>query len=153
MDRTIGELFLRLRGLGATLLITADHGQRDLSPRKAALLNDDPYLKPRITAPPTGERSSRYFHSVNGSTDELARHLRGAAEVVPSAEAWEYGLFGGPPAREEFRQRTGDLLAVTRSAWQLNWAFHPSQRRDFHRGGHGGWSPEEMFVPVISARP
>jgi hypothetical protein len=152
-DAALARLFRNLTRTGDTaLILTADHGQRELSPRKAALLNDDPYLTPRIKAPPGGERACRYFYAANGSERELALHLRGAADTLPTAEAWDSGLFGGPPAQEDYRERTGDILAVTRSAWQLNWAFSPEQRRDFHRGGHGGWTEEEMLVPVLFAR-
>jgi hypothetical protein len=152
VDRAIGELFRSLPQ-NTALVITADHGQRELSPRKAVLLNGDPYFTRQITAPPAGERTARYLYVLDGAEAGIARHLQKAAEIMPAAEAWSSGLFGGPPAREDFYRRTGDLLAVTRPGWQLNWAFYPGQRKDVHRGGHGGWTAEEMLVPVLAARP
>jgi hypothetical protein len=72
------------------------------------------------------------------------------AEVVPVEELWSDGTFGGAPARPDLRLRTGDLLAVPRGRRQLHWAWKESDRAAHHRGDHGGWSAEEMLVPLVT---
>lgn len=153
VDLALGRLIQAIPRTGRTLLVlAADHGQRDLDPAQAIILNDDPALVSRLSSPPMGERCGRYLRVHLREESWVAEHLRPVAEVVPMQDVWAMGLFGGPPADPEFRMRTGDLLAVPRGHRQLHWAFSSADRARIHRGGHGGWSAAEMLVPVIALR-
>jgi hypothetical protein len=63
---------------------------------------------------------------------------------------WTEGFFGGPPARRDFRARTGDLFAIPRGRRQLDFAFNQTDGGSSFRGGHGGWTADEMLVPVVA---
>jgi hypothetical protein len=134
------------------VILTADHGQRPLDPAEAVVLNDDPVLLSCLASPPLGERCARYFRIHPGMDSTVARHLAPVAEVVPMADIWADGLFGGPPVSASFRLRTGDLLAIPRGRRQLHWAFSEAERAEGYRGGHGGWTAWEMTVPVVAIR-
>jgi hypothetical protein len=134
------------------VILTADHGQRPLDPTAAVVLNDDPVLGQWLVVPPLGERCARYLSVRPDTASVVARHLGQVAEVVPMADVWADGLFGGPPATASFPQRTGDLLAIPRGRRQLHWAFSETERAEVYRGGHGGWTAWEMTVPVVAIR-
>lgn len=133
------------------VILTADHGQRPLDPAEAIVLNDDPVLLSWLASPPFGERCARYLRIQPGTESLVADHLAPIAEVVPMADVWADGLFGGHP-EGPFRRRTGDLLAIPRGRRQLHWAFTEDARSNIYRGGHGGWTTWEMLVPLIAIR-
>jgi hypothetical protein len=153
IDLAIGRLVARLPRTGRTaLLLAADHGQRDLDPTKAIYLDHDPEVVAGLASPPMGERCGRYLRARPRQEQKVVAHVSAVADVLPMADAWATGLFGGAPADPEFRSRTGDLLAVPRGSRQLLWSYSETQQATAIRGGHGGWSDVEMLVPVIALR-
>jgi hypothetical protein len=152
-DAALGQLLDALPRDGKTLLmLTADHGQREIAPNETTILNDDAALVPFLASPPMGERCARYFRAKPGMEQALANHLAPLAEVIPMAEVWAGGLFGDPQGAVRYRSRTGDLLAIPRDHRQLLWAFTDAARKEIYRGGHGGWTAAEMSVPLIAIR-
>jgi hypothetical protein len=153
IDLAVGRLVERVPRTGrTTLVLTADHGQRDLDPTDAIILNDDKQLRGWLASPPMGERCALYLRVRLRMEGKVVEHLSPVADVLPMADAWVTGLFGGQPVDPEFRMRTGDLLVVPRGRTQLHWVFSPSDPGTNFRGGHGGWSAAEMLVPVIAVR-
>lgn len=153
IDLTIGRLVARLPRTGRTaLLLTADHGQRDLGPAEAIALDKDPNFIAWLASPPMGERCGRYLRVRPRSERQVVECLSAVADVSPMADAWATGLFGGQPSDPEFRLRTGDLLVIPRGRRQLLWSYSETQHAIAIRGGHGGWSDVEMLVPVIALR-
>jgi hypothetical protein len=152
VDTALEQILAAIGNAEKTLvLMTADHGQRPLDPVEAVMLNDDPALRNWLASPPFGERCARYLRVQPGAEASVASHLAPIAAVVPMAEVWEDGLFGGQP-EGPFQSRTGDLLAIPRDRRQLHWAFTAEARADVYRGGHGGWTAWEMLVPLITIR-
>jgi predicted AlkP superfamily pyrophosphatase or phosphodiesterase len=153
MDLTLGRLLKRVPRDGKTLfLVTADHGQVDLIADKAVYLERDEWLTARLLSAPGGDRVCRTFRVIPGELEAVEAHLGQLGDVLRSAEAWEAGLFGGAPARETFRARTGDLIAMPRDGVQFCWTFtgkHPSRPQ---LGSHGALSHEEMRVPLLALR-
>jgi hypothetical protein len=149
VDVVIGRLVRALGGRRGLLLVAADHGQREIDRAEAVALDEDRRLGEWLVGPPAGERCGRFLRVRPGSEAAVAAHLGEVAELAPMDELWADGFFGGPPVRAEFRLRTGDLLAVPRGRRQLHWAWKESDRGALHRGGHGGWTAEEMLVPLV----
>jgi hypothetical protein len=150
IDLAIGRLVGALGGQRALLLVAADHGQRELDRAEAVALHEDRRLGEWLIGPPAGERCGRFLRARPRHGAAIAAHLAEVAEVAPMDELWADGLFGGRPARADFRLRTGDLLAVPRGRRQLHWAWKEPDRAALHRGGHGGWSADEMLVPMVA---
>lgn len=153
IDLAMARLVARLPRTGKTaLLLTADHGQRDLDPTEALALDQDPDLVAWLVSPPMGERCGRYLRVRPRAERKVIERLSAFVEVASMADVWATGLFGGQPKDPEFRLRTGDLLAIPRGTRQLLWSFSETQPAIPIRGGHGGWSDVEMLVPVIALR-
>ena len=153
LDLCVARVLKTLPRDGKTLFIlTADHGQRDLDPKKVVHLERDKLLRSMLRGAPAGERLSRYFSVQDGMIEELEDYLKPYAQTMRSFEAWETGLFGGKPERETFKARVGDLIAVAHDGIQFNWTFSGRKTASTLLGAHGGWSTAEMLVPVIALR-
>lgn len=152
-DAALGQLLDALpRDDQTVILLTADHGQRELDPNEATILNDDAALVSLLASPPMGERCARYFRVQPGRDLVLADQLAPLADVMPMAEVWAAGFFGDPRGAARFGSRTGDLLAIPRDHRQLVWTFSDANRQEIYRGAHGGWTAAEMRVPLIAIR-
>ena len=152
-DHALGRLLKRVPRDGKTLLVvTADHGQKDLRADGAVYLERDADLMALLEGPPAGERVSRTLRVKAGALDEVKARLAGSCDLIESGAAWEAGLFGGPPALETFRGRVGDLIAMPRNGSQLLYTYPGHQPVRPHLGSHGGWSSEEMTVPFLAVR-
>ena len=153
LDLCVARLLKTLPRDGKTLfMLTADHGQRDLDPKKVVHLERDKILRTMLRGAPAGERLSRYFRVEDGALPELEEYLKPYAQTMTSAEAWASGLFGGAAATETFKARVGDLIAVAHDGIQFNWTFPDRRTAATLLGAHGGWSSAEMLVPVIALR-
>lgn len=138
-DLVLARVIGRLPRDGRTLLLlSGDHGQQTLDPARAVFLDDI------VSRPTAGERTALYARAEPG----LAARLGDLAEVVEMDRLWAEGWFGGPPADPAYRLRTGDLLACPRDGRQCVWRA----TRLLYRGSHGGWSADEMLVPLIALR-
>ncbi len=143
LDLVLDRLVGRLPRTGHTpLLLVGDQGQRALVSEAAV------YLGVLCLGPPAGERTAAYLREEPG----LSERLSPFAILHPARDLWQEGWFGGPPARESFRQRVGDLLAIPRAGRQLLWRQPGRDAPEPYRGGHGGWSAAEMLVPLVSLR-
>ena len=151
LDLAVGRLVAGLPRGRSALVLLADHGQLDLPPERVDWPEDEPGFAAAMPSHPGGEARMRYFRVREGSEALVRERLERSAEVVPAAEAWAGGLFGGPPAREAYRSRVGDLIAVGRDGGGLGWSYGGTVRHTT-AGVHGGWSEAEMRVPVLTVR-
>jgi hypothetical protein len=148
LDRIVGDL-LALLPAGASLVVTADHGQVDVGSRAATL--DERVL--RDAAMVSGEGRFRWLHAKAGVPVD---RLLDAATSVYGDEAWvvtldemeRQGWFGGP-LQDEVRGRVGDVAIIP---------YRPLAYLDPSDGGearlvcrHGSLTPEEMLVPLVAA--
>ncbi len=151
-DHALGRLLRLIPRDGKTLLmITADHGQKDLNLSRVVNLEQDAALMHLLEGPPAGERVSRTFRVRPGAMDDVKECLGTYCDLIESSAAWEAGLYGGIPAQETFRKRVGDLIALPRDGAQMLYTY-PGQKARTHLGSHGGLTEAEMRVPLISVR-
>ncbi len=152
LDAAFQQMLGKLPRDGSTLLVlTADHGQSDTPAQLAAALHEDARLGEGLNGPPAGENLVRYLNVKPGGEGGVADRLAEVATLLSAPEAWREGLFGGPPAQEEFLERTGDWIAVAHHQRQLLWT-HPAKHAQTWAGTHGGWSADLMVVPVLTLR-
>ncbi len=152
----------RLRPAGRTLfLLTADHGQTEVDPQTTLYLNTDPrfagvekFLRPdRAGRPivPIGACRDFFLPIRPGLLDEarrfLATRLEGRAEVRLVEEMIAEGWFG-PRVSERFRARAGDLVILPRRGESV-WWYEKDRFVQKYYGHHGGWTPEEMEIPLV----
>ena len=140
-----------------TIIITADHGQINIDPKKTLYLNKyqklvDSFQKSENGKKilPTGSPRDVYLYIKPNKLDEienyLSKKLQGKAEIMRSENALKLDLFGIGRIQKDFRDRIGNLLILPHKGHSI-WYEHIKGKRVKSMGHHGGLSREEMLVP------
>ena len=141
------------------LFVFADHGQTQVDPDEAILLNSQfPALMNDLKT--TGDGRPILFSGgvrdfflhirddrVNFWTMVLSDFLGDRAEVVPLEALYRDGLFGSDAHPETLTSRLGTLAVLPRMGISVDWAGSDGRYRSTYRGHHGGLSAEEMEIP------
>jgi hypothetical protein len=131
------------------LLVTADHGQVHLEPESWIEIDE---LHPMLAAQ-AGDARFRYLHARKGMAPDLlaAAHERldGVAWVLSRRELLEAGWLG-TGATGTVPGRIGDVVLAAREPVAFVDPALPRERQ--LRSAHGSLTPEEMYVPLRSAR-
>ncbi len=154
------------------VIVTADHGQINVSPKATLYLNRYRKLVKNFERSESGKRilpagSPRdVFLHLGTNSDEMKEYLEekleGLATVLSTEESIALGLFGIKKPRRNFRDRVGDLLILphkkdtiwydhTRDAEPGRARRAPNGKFDL-LGHHGGLSEDEMKIPLAAAR-
>ena len=140
--RALDALGNGLSGLGdVTVLITADHGQVDVSPDRVDYLDDLwPALPSLLSQPrPAGSSRDAFLHVREGHVEkviaELSARLGDRAEVRPAAELFDRI---GPRLRE----RLGDVAVLAAPGRQV-WLRRAAANEGWFRGQHGALDDDE----------
>ncbi len=153
----LDRLYISIAGIltdrGDELLVTADHGLIATDMHHSIDLADHPALRDLLLMAPTGEPRSAICHLRNGCEDRfldyIDRHLGHCCSAVASDELIGQGWFGPPPYHPQLASRLGDYILQMKGAWTLGERL-PSEKPFKQRGVHGGASPEEMLIPLIT---
>lgn len=152
VDRGLAALARRLPA-GATLLITADHGQVDVDPAAIVDVARDPALAAGVQLV-AGEPRAAHVHLTDpGSeaTAEAAARWRGAlgdrALVATRDEAVAAGWFGD--VADHVRPILGDLVVAALGLGGVGDSRTQTPASLALRGMHGSLTPGEMLVPLV----
>ncbi len=150
VDDLIGRLVDELV-IGATLIVTADHGMVDCPPETRVLVDDDPRLM-RGVARIAGEPRARHLYLADGASADVQAAWRSVlgdrADVLTRAELVDSGLLG--PVDAALADRIGDVMAIARPGTLLASRFDSTVSQLL--GQHGGLSPEEVLIPALVHR-
>jgi predicted AlkP superfamily pyrophosphatase or phosphodiesterase len=137
-------------------IITADHGQKNVSPKETVYLNKYKKLvnafqrgkkKPIL---PTGSPRDVFLHikpdKLENIFNLLSHKLKEKAKVMKTQEAIEKGLFGLGKPKKEFIERAGNLLILPYKNNTIWYEYSKGKKFDL-LGHHGGLSKDEMLVP------
>lgn len=153
LDQAFAELVARLRGTDTQLLVTADHGFVDTSPEKSLRLADHPQLAETLMMPLCGEPRLSFCYVHPDRTAQFERYVSGeladAVTLYPSEQLLREGWFGLGEAHPRLRDRIGHYALVMKENYIITSEL-PGERPLSHVGVHGGLSPDEMYVPLIS---
>ena len=144
-DRLVADV-LEVLPPGATVVVTADHGQVDVGERIVGLHSD---LRPHI-AFQSGEGRFRWLHARSGRFGALhdAANARHGADawVVTRDETIEAGWWG-PKVTDAARSRLGDVALVAREPV----SFHDDADSGpfVLIGRHGSLTAAEVLVPCL----
>jgi len=153
------------------LIVTADHGQINVSPEETLYLNRFRTLVRNFERSgsgnpilPAGSPRDVFLHvrDVGGMRAYLREKLRGRATTLATEEAVEMGLFGLNRPTRRFRDRVGDLIILPHGRETI-WYDHAKDLRRMKQyrarpgrfdllGHHGGLSKDEMMIPFGVAR-
>ena len=152
IDAALAEMAANVRGCGATLLVTADHGFADVDEARRMRLADLPDLAAGLVLPLCGEQRAAYAYvrpeAAAGFIDRAAAALPDLAVCRSSAELAAAGLFGPGRPHPRFPARIGDYTLLMQPGAIIVDAL-AGERCDPLIGVHGGLSSGEMRVPLV----
>lgn len=152
VDRLVEQIVAGLTP-GTALLVTADHGMVDVPAEDRV----DVDLVPELTAGVemfAGEARARYVHTWPGAADDVLAAWREVLGpqwgVYARAEAVAAGWFG-PVSDAQCLSRIGDVIAIPHETGAVySGSAEPVAAALI--GMHGGLSPAEQAVPLLTAR-
>jgi hypothetical protein len=166
ISHALQEGFLSKLDRGAArrtmVVMTADHGQIAVSPEKTLYMNRWGSLMKALdrspsgkVIPPWGSARDAYLRVKEERLDEtqeyLRKKLRGVASVLKTEDAVREGLFGINRPSRKFRRRIGNLMVLPHGTKTVWYRYRKRESLDL-RGHHGGMHPDEMTIPLASAR-
>jgi len=159
------KIFLKaLRGSRrrTLFLLTADHGQSETDPHTTVYLNREPrfagfekFLRTNRAGEPLvpgGSARDFFLYIRPGMVEEaqafLTPRLEGTAEVRKVADLMAEGYFG-PQLSPRFCARAGDLVILP-YRYESVWWYEKNKYEQRYFGHHGGLTPQEMEIPLLS---
>ncbi len=142
--------------------LTADHGVAEVDPQTTMFLNTDRrfagferFLKRNRAGQwivPCGSARDLFLHIednlLNEAQEFLSKRLQDKAEVVETEWLIENGYFGAPIS-PSFRARVGNLVILP-YPYQSVWWYEKDRFEQKFYGHHGGLTPQEMEIPLVS---
>jgi predicted AlkP superfamily pyrophosphatase or phosphodiesterase len=143
-------------------LMTADHGASEVNPKTTIFLNKDKrfkgierFLKMNQVGElivPAGSARDMFLYVKDELLDEaqefLSKGLDGKAEVVKTKWLIENGYFG-PEISPKFRARVGNLVILPHR-YESVWWYEKDKFEQRFYGHHGGLTPQEMEIPLLT---
>ena len=143
-------------------LMTADHGASEVDPQTTVFLNKDKrfkgierFLKRNRAGDllvPAGSARDMFLYIKDEMLDEaqefLSKRLESKAEVVTSKWLIENGYFG-PKISPYFRGRAGNLVILPHR-YESVWWYEKDKFEQRFYGHHGGLTPQEMEIPLVT---
>ena len=146
VDRLVADLVGELPP-GATLVVTADHGQLDVGPQ-VELLGREIMASVDFMS---GEGRFRWLHARPGAAEDLLETATGryasCAWVKGRDQLIDEGMFGGPLG-SELRQRLGDVALIPFESIAFIDPADTGENRLHSR--HGSLTDAEMLVPLVA---
>lgn len=137
-----------------TVIITADHGIKDMDEEKIIKLKDHPKLKEMLVMPLTGERRFTYAYVKPGKEKYFEDYFRTKLDkychLFKSKDLLKRGYFGRFKVHKDFLDRVGDYTIIMKENYGMKDSLDYKKKKvSFDIGAHGGLSKEELYVPVI----
>jgi predicted AlkP superfamily pyrophosphatase or phosphodiesterase len=135
------------------MVLAADHGLADTN--QPYYLKDYEDLNSRLMLPPVGDGRATYLYSKPDQKSALENAFRTNIEgfkLLSSDELINNGAFGTPGNMEGLKEKVGDFTALSTSQRIIEYPFYEDDRNREQLGAHGGMTPEEMVVPLLSVK-
>ncbi|PKM44869.1 MAG: phosphodiesterase [Gammaproteobacteria bacterium HGW-Gammaproteobacteria-1] len=152
LDRAYAAACTALRGSGALLVTSADHGFIDTAPAHTLMLADHPDLDAMLALPLCGESRAAYCYLRPGREADFLGYVSGelgqACVAVAGAQLIAEGWFGRGAPHPRLAQRVGDYVLLMQENYVLRDRL--ANEKPFRQiGVHGGVSAAEMEVPLL----
>ncbi len=157
---TMERQFASAKKRKTLLLLTADHGQVEVDPVTTVYLNKafsriERYIRKNRKGEllvPGGSPRDMFLYIKNEMLDEaramLAKGLEGKADVIKTDELIAQGYFG-PKVSKTFREHVGNLVVLP-YRYEGVWWYEKDKFEQKFYGHHGGLTPQEMEIPLLS---
>lgn len=152
----------RVNSKNVLLLLTADHGMARMNPRATIYLDKEiPKIasfikrnKRKKLLVPAGSPRDMFLHIKEELLDEacelLGKKLNGKAEVIKTKDLINQGYFGSKITKG-FLARVGNLVILPYNGESVWWYGDGVYEQKF-LGHHGGLTPEEIEIPLLTKR-
>lgn len=149
-DAFVGRL-VDVLPIGATLVVTADHGMVDCPPTARISIEDSAALMQGVHRI-AGEPRARHVYARPGAAVDVEQawrsELKGRAMVLTRAQVIDEGLLG--LVDEALEERIGDIMAVPSGLGMLSSKVDSRVSRLL--GQHGALTPDEVRIPALLHR-
>lgn len=155
LDEAFQKMLHALYGTETVVLLSADHGFVDVPAERRLRVNELPQLQQCLQLPVCGEPRLAYCYVRAVMRRRFVDYVQGelghAADLYPSHELIERGLFGLGEPHPELAARVGDYALVMKAGYALTQQL-PGEPPSDMVGFHGGLSRDEIDVPLVLLR-
>jgi len=155
LNRKLTRLLKELKGTDTTIIITADHGHKDIRKERIIELKDHSILAKAHSMPLSGEPRAAYcyVHPSKASQFEtyVKKNLAHACTLHTSEELIRKGYYGTGTPSKHLADRVGDYILLMKDDYTIKDTLI-TEKGNRHKSMHGGLSEDEMFVPLIVIR-
>lgn len=137
----------------ALIMLISDHGVCET--QSTSYIKDFPEVASKLQLPPVGDSRATFLFSKQGEKDNLKNAFEEELKnfrLVESNEIIESGAFGKTTDSMLIRSTVGDLTALSTGPKVLSYPYFEDDRNREQRGSHGGMTPEEVIVPLLSMK-
>lgn len=155
IDTRFADFLDAVRGAGATVVLTADHGFVDTTPDSRLELERHPRLADTLVLPLCGEGRVAYCYvdpAKRGLFEAYVTDELGPCCVAVERESLiDGGYFGLGEPNPRLAERIGHYALLMKENYVLRDRLLGERERAVHVGVHGGASRAEMLVPLVMA--
>lgn len=135
------------------LMLTADHGVCET--QKTIYLKDFSEIVSRLQLPPVGDSRTAFLFAKQNEKENLRSALEknfGDFKFMTSEDLIKAGAFGHREDSTTLQNLIGDFAVLSKCPTAMSYPYYEDDRNHEQRGGHGGMTPEEVVVPLLSMR-
>ncbi len=156
VDEALERIARRLKGAGAVLIVTADHGLVDAMPGCFVELREVRGLYDCLPTLPSGDARCMHCFVRPSKVAQFLRivksRLSDACACVPGEDLLAGGAFGPGEPHPCLAARVGDFALLARDGYTFAATPRGMETR-FNVANHGGMSRAEVLVPLYVVRP
>jgi hypothetical protein len=133
------------------IMLTADHGVQET--QRTHYVKDYPDVWSRLQLPPVCDSRCGFLFAKQGEKENLRSAFEKNVDgfrLVASRELIEAGAFGQKTHSPTLEPLVGDWAALSKGPSALSYPYYEDDRNHEQNGGHGGMTPEEVLVPLLS---
>ena len=153
LEKELRKFVKRIKDTETTLIITADHGMIDSTKSKVVDLEDHSKLKETLNLPLCGEHRYAYAYVKPDRKKDFEKYIKNKlgkkCTISKGKDLVKKGYFGPAKPSDRFLDRLGNYVIIMKDNYIIYDRLPDKRKRAYHVGDHGGFSKEEMFVPLI----
>ncbi|MBN2621376.1 alkaline phosphatase family protein [candidate division WOR-3 bacterium] len=145
----------RIKGTGSLVIITADHGLMNTDSNHTIKVQQHHDLMRMLTLPVCGEPRVGYCYVHPSCVEEfesyVVENLDEMCNVKRGEDLINEDYFGRFEPHPMLFERIGDYVMIMKGKYVIR-DFVIGEHTYYFAGNHGGMSPEEMLVPLITIK-
>jgi len=152
IDDGLRSLYEDLSGSDTCIIVTADHGQLDVTDETTVQLSDHPSILNCMTLPICGEARAAFCYVRPRLANSFERYVEDElgeyCALLKGHEMIEEGFFGSGEPNPRLFDRVGDYVLMMKDNYVIRDRLL-GEREHVLKGYHGGLDSEELYVPLL----